>query len=74
MRTEAEAENHRLRQEILTAADEYSRKIETLQALHEQKLEKLKMEMDKILTVKHLSVSSKLQCIEEPFSNLFHIR
>ena len=53
MRREAEAENHRLRQEILTSADEYSRKIETLQALHEQKLEKLKMEMDKVLTVKH---------------------
>ena len=52
MRKDAEEENHRLRQEILTAADEYSKKVETLQALHEQKLEKLKMEMDKVLRVK----------------------
>ena len=45
-------ENQRLRQEILSSAEEYSKKVEALQALHAEKLNQLKMEMDKALQVK----------------------
>ena len=51
IRKEAETENHRLRQDILNSAEEYSKKVATLQRLHEEKLEQLDAEMDKAIKV-----------------------
>ena len=52
IRKEAETENHRLRQEILASAEEYSKKVATLQKLHEEKLKQLDADMQKTIMVK----------------------
>ncbi len=41
IRKEAEADNHKLRQEILDSADEYARKVAAMERLHEDKIQHL---------------------------------
>ncbi len=47
IRKEAEADNHKLRQEILDSADEYARKVAAMERLHEDKIQNLVNDHDK---------------------------
>lgn len=51
IKLEADAENNKLRQEVLQSAEEYARKIEALEKLHEDKIQQLHNNKEKLLKV-----------------------
>ena len=52
VKSEAEAENRRLRQEMLDSAEEYSRKIAQLEEIYENKLRHLEEQKDMDIRVR----------------------